>query len=83
MEPSGTATHKLLNIMQLMEARLSEKIDERRDGLEHRLDDRYDELQLQTHFTKRCDTIQQVDVAVLHDEEGLIALEMMKTEADL
>lgn len=81
MEPSGTATHKLLKEMQLMEARLSEKIDERRDGLEHRLDDRYDELQ--THFTKQCDTIQQVDVAVLHNEEGLIALEMMKTEADL
>jgi hypothetical protein len=81
MEPSGTATHKLLNEMQLMEARLSKKIDERRDGLEHRLDDRCDELQ--THFTKRCDTIQQVDVAALRDEEGLIVLQMVKTEADL
>lgn len=53
----------------------------RRDGLEHRLDDRCDELQ--THFTKRCDTIQQVDVAALRDEEGLIVLQMVKTEADL
>jgi hypothetical protein len=81
MEPSSIATHKLLNEMQLMEAQLSEKIDERRDGLEHRLNDRCNELQ--THFTKRCDTIQQVDVAALRDEEGLIALEMMKAKADL
>lgn len=44
METADAATRRLLDEMQLMEARLVKRSRGRCDGLERRLDDRCDEL---------------------------------------
>lgn len=65
-----------------MEARLTERIAGRCDGIEQRVEQRCDEIY--QHFTHRCDTIhQQVDVAALRGEERILALELLKTDIDI
>jgi hypothetical protein len=82
METSDTTTCKVLDELQMMEARLTEKINGCCDDVERHVDARCDELH--NHFTAHCDTIrQQMDVVALCGEERLMALEVMKTEVDI
>lgn len=68
MEPANTTVYRVLEEMQLMEARLPEKISGRCDGVAKRFEERCDEIY--HHFTNRCNTIhQQVDAAALRGEE--------------
>jgi hypothetical protein len=82
METADATARMVLEEMQLMEARLTEKIAGRCEGMQQRVEQRCDELH--QHFTHRCDTIhQQVDVAALRGEERLMSLELLKTEVDV
>lgn len=82
METADATARRVLEEMQLMEARLTEKIAGRCEGMQQRVEQRCDELH--QHFTHRCDTIhQQVDVAALRGEERLMSLELLKTEVDV
>jgi hypothetical protein len=82
MEAPNATAHNVLEEMHLMEARLTEQIAGRCDGLEQRVEQQCDEIY--QHFTHRCDTIhQQVDVAALHDEERILELELLKTDINI
>lgn len=79
MEYPESSTRKMLEELHLMEARLTEKIAARCEGVERRVEERCDSLH--NHITTRYDAIQeQVDVAALRGEERLIALEVMRTD---
>jgi uncharacterized protein YukE len=75
------STHKLLEQMQQMEDRLTQKIEGRCVGLERRFEERC--ASFHDHFTARCEELQHaVDNTSSHDEERLIALEMARTEVE-
>lgn len=82
MEALNATARKVLEEMHLMEARLTEQIAGRCDGIEQRVEQRCDEIY--QHFTHHYDTIhQQVDVTAQRDEERILALELLKTDINI
>jgi hypothetical protein len=76
MEHADLSNRQMLEEMRLMEARLAEKFVDCCDAIEKRVEERCNDLQ--SHFTGRCNSLQeQVDVAALHGEERINALEEM------